>query len=198
MSMGILDACIPMNYSAGNSLFKQRLEDAARNQGARRIYMGVGAYMNPKENTVVQCAQVANRGLHGFNLYSYGTLENGHANHDRVLAFIKKKSQISWAATPDYPWKKKYGILKGAVTLDDKPLYNAVITVNSAIRLNQKTGAHGKFAFFDLPAGNYTATVSVGGKSINSAPLAIAAGRVDTIDFRLVHEPQVPGPRSSN
>src|SRR5690606_180845 len=62
---GILDLCFPMNYTSNNSTFNSRTDDAYNNQGVRRVYIGPGAYLNTKENTVTQLNYVRNKGLLG-------------------------------------------------------------------------------------------------------------------------------------
>ncbi|MEK7684510.1 MAG: family 10 glycosylhydrolase [Verrucomicrobiota bacterium] len=187
-SEGIIDLCLPMDYSADNSgVFNPRVDDAMAHQGVRRVYVGQGAYLNPKENTVAQLNYVRNKGLLGTLLYSYRTCNSGTVNQADTFGYIKTNYQPAWTAPPTLPWKATptKGIAKGTVTRQGSttPVYNATVTLNTVPARTQKTEAHGKFAFFEVPPGTFTMSVTAPGMGSASGVADVTAGRVVTVDL---------------
>ena len=68
---GILDLCLPMDFSTDKLIFTSRAEFAYTNRGARVVYLGQGAYKNSKENTLAQLALAREMGVKGTVLFSY-------------------------------------------------------------------------------------------------------------------------------
>ncbi len=191
---GIIDVCIPMNYTADNSgIFNPRVNDAFTHQGLRRVYVGQGSYLNTKQNTVTQLQYVRNKGLLGSLFYSYRTPNSGTVNQADTFDYVKANYQPSWAETPSLPWKANPtgGIAKGTITAleSGEPLYNATVTLQISPIKTQKTEPHGKFAFFEVPEGSYTITASAAGLVAVTNVVVVEAGKVSNFDFAL---PSVP------
>ena len=177
---GIIDVCMPMGYTSDNALFQSRVTDAFNNQGVRRVYSGQGAYLNPKENTVVQLDYIRSKPLFGSMLYSYRTPNSGTADIPGTLAYIRDNHQPTWTNVPVLPWKAAptKAIIRGTVTRqsDGAAVYNATLTINTAPARNQKTEPHGKFAFFETPPGNYTITATATDLGVVTTNVTITAG----------------------
>ena len=171
---GLLDVFMPMNYSADNATFNSRVDDAFSHQGIRRCYMGQGAYLNTKENTLTQLQYVRSKPLSGSLVYSYRTPNSGTVNQDATLQYIKDNFQPTWEATPALPWvaSPTTAIIKGTVVNQNTgdALYNANVKITGR---SQLTEPHGKYAFYEVPVGSYTVTASYAG--VTSAPVAITA-----------------------
>lgn len=186
---GTIDLLMPMTYSSSNSTFNARCDDIYLNQGVRRAYIGQGAYMNTKENSLTQLRYVRNKGFLGYLLYSYMVPNSGTVNQSATFSYLKTNLQPTYAAPPSLPWKSSptKGIAKGKITdaSTGAAIYNATLTVSSSPSRNQKSEAHGTYAFFELAPGTYTVTASATGKQSKSGQVSIAAGQVSTLDLAL-------------
>ncbi|MFN7140932.1 MAG: family 10 glycosylhydrolase, partial [Limisphaerales bacterium] len=184
---GIIDLCMPMNYTADNTTFNSRLNDAYNNQGVRRVYMGIGGYLNTRENTVTQMLSSRNKPLYGTQLYSYRVPNSGTVNQTGTLNYIKNNFQPTWQNVPALPWKNNptKGLVKGTVTRqsDGTPVYNATITINTSPSRSQKATVHGKYAFFELPTGSFTVTASATGLGNASGNIVVEGGKVKTLNL---------------
>jgi uncharacterized lipoprotein YddW (UPF0748 family) len=77
---GIIDFSVPMDFSPDNRfVFNPRADFALTNQGPRAVYVGQGAYMNKKENTLTQLQYCREKGFKGTVLYSYRNPEGEKA-----------------------------------------------------------------------------------------------------------------------
>jgi uncharacterized lipoprotein YddW (UPF0748 family) len=179
---GIIDLCMPMNYTANNATYNARVDDAVNREGVRRIYMGPGAYLNTKENTLSQLLYSRNRGLRGSVLYSYRTPNSGTVNRAETFTHIRDHYQPTYAAPPPLPWKANptHGIIRGRV-IDEatgQPIYNAnVVLATSPVR-TQRTNPQGRFAFFETVPGSRTVGASAAGNSANATVSVSAGGNV--------------------
>lgn len=186
---GIIDICMPMGYTADNSLFQSRVTDSFSNQGVRRVYQGQGAYLNAKENTLWQLNYIRNKPLLGSVLYSYRTPNSGTADITGTLAYLRDNHQPTWVNVPVIPWKATptKGIVRGTVTRVDNSaaVYNATITINTAPSRTQKTEPHGKFAFFETTPGTYTITATATDLGVVTTNITISAGTNFAINLAL-------------
>ena len=184
---GIIDLCLPMNYTTSSTTFTTRLNDAFNNQGVRRVYMGLGAYLNTKENTLSQLSQVRAKPLLGSSLFSYRTSNSGTVNQAETFEYIRDNFQPTWVSTPALPWlaSPTKGIVKGTVRRSDnnQPVYNATVTLSSSPVRTQKTESHGKYALFEAPAGSFTLTASAGGFNSAPVPVTVTEGGIHTVDI---------------
>ncbi len=171
---GLLDVFMPMNYSADNATFNSRVDDAFTHQGIRRCYMGQGAYLNTKENTLTQMQYVRNKPMSGSLVYSYRTSNSGTVNQDATFQYIKDNFQPTWQPTPALPWvaNPTTAIIKGTVVNQNTgaALYNATVKITGRTQL---TEPHGKYAFYEVPVGSYSVTAVYAG--VTSAPVSITA-----------------------
>ncbi|MBA4149357.1 MAG: family 10 glycosylhydrolase [Verrucomicrobia bacterium] len=187
---GSLDICMPMTYTADNATFNSRATDAFNNQGVRRVYVGPGAYLNTKENTVTQLNYVRTKPFKGSVLYSYRTPNSGTVNQTATFTHIRDNYQPTWVPTPALPWKTNptKGIIKGTITLEGSTnaVYNATVTLTGTSSRTQKTEGHGKYAFFETTPGTYMVTVSYPGvDSVSSNSVSLAAGQIRTVNLTL-------------
>jgi uncharacterized lipoprotein YddW (UPF0748 family) len=182
---GIVDVCIPMNFSTNHQhLFCPRADEDLKQRWNRHVYLGQGAYMNSKEDTLFQLQYSRQKGFPGVVFYDYRHPNQGRADPDRVFEHLKQQFQPQWATTPTLPWKLTRGILKGTVTRRDThaPVYNAVVSLRSPLLSSQRTEPHGTFAFFDLPPGTYQIRVEAGALSVTNTDLRVQAGQTTRAD----------------
>ncbi|MFN7139126.1 MAG: glycoside hydrolase family 10 protein, partial [Limisphaerales bacterium] len=176
---GILDLTFPMIYSADNTIFTTRVNDAFNNQGARRIYVGLGAYLNTKENTLTQLDYVRGKGFLGSSIFSYRTPNSGTVNQADTFEYIRSNYQPTWAEAPALPWiaNPTKGLVKGTVSRVDNgdAIYNATVTLTSSTNRTQRSQAHGKYAFFEVAPGTYTISAASGGASSSAATVNVLA-----------------------
>lgn len=185
---GILDICMPMNYSADNTgVYNPRVDDAFNNQGVRRVYMGQGSYLNTAANTVTQLQYARNKPLLGTIFYSYRTPNSGTVDQTGTFTYVRDNYQPTYEPTPTIPWKASptKGIGKGTITREDTgaAIYNATVTINTSPSRTQKSEAHGKYAFFELPPGTYTVTATAAGMGTVSGSVTITAGAVSNLSL---------------
>jgi len=185
---GIIDVCIPMDFSPDNQhIFFPRADEALRKQGNRYIYLGQAAYMNSKENTLAQLQYARQKGFPGTVLYDYRHPNPGKPNPEAVFTCLRDQFQPQWTATPTLPWKTNRGTLKGTVTRKETraPVYNAVVTLSPAPAQCQNTEPHGAFAFFELTPGNYTLRAKAEGVGSASATVEVKARQTAKADLSL-------------
>ena len=180
-SEGIIDLCMPMDYSADNSgVFMPRCDDAFAHQGVRRVYLGQGAYLNTKENTVWQLGYVRSKPLDGFVLYSYRTPNSGTVDQTGTFSYLRDNHQPTWVSPPPLPWKANptRAILRGSVQRQDNgaAVYNATVTLGSAPARTQRSEAHGAFAFFETLPGTYTVSATAPDLGQAATNVTLAAG----------------------
>ena len=186
---GIIDVCMPMNYSANNSgVFFPRADDARLHQGVRRVYMGQGAYLNTKENTVTQLDYALDR-FQGTVFYSYRTPNSGGVNQPATFSHVRSSLQPTWQPVPELPWKVSptRGIVKGSVTESGtgKTIYNATVKLEGPAPRTLKAGLHGSYAFFEAPPMPQLVTVSAPGYDTITQAVNVTAGLVSDLDFAL-------------
>ncbi len=186
---GLVDVCIPMNFTADNrNVFFPRAEDALKHQGVRHVYVGQGAYLNTRENTLAQLDYARQKGFPGTVLYDYRHPNKRLADKEACFGFLKDRFQPEWTGTPALEWKKTRAILKGTVihASDSRPAYNARVILSSDPPREARTEPHGKYAFFDLSPGRYTVRAATEG-GCASADVELRAGQVLNADLSLRH-----------
>lgn len=153
---GILDVCVPMDFSSNNQgVFNPRVDEALINRGIRQVYIGQAAYMNTPENTLAQLNYIRDKGFTGTLLYSYRCPSSGKVEQEQVFSFLKERFQPAETHPPPLPWKRDLAIIKGTVRRAGTPVYNAVVTLGTDPPRTQKTEPHGKYAFFSVRPGRY-------------------------------------------
>ena len=190
---GIIDVCMPMGYTSSLSTFQSRANDAYANQGIRRVYEGVGAYLNTPSGTVSQLNYARSKGLLGTMFYSYRTPNGPQPTYPidqpGTFTYVRNNYQPTWVNTPTIPWKATptKGILRGTVARADNAggIYNATVTLTGASSRTQLTEAHGKFGFFDTVPGNYTVTVTTIGLGTLTTNVSLVAGENKEVFFRV-------------
>ncbi|MBA4148226.1 MAG: family 10 glycosylhydrolase [Verrucomicrobia bacterium] len=186
---GIVDISFPMVYSTDNSIFTTRVNDVFNNQGVRRAYVGLGSYLNTKENTLTQLEYVRAKPFLGSALFSYRTPNAGTVNQAETLGYIRDNYQPTWEAAPALPWlaNPTKGLVKGTVARQDngEPIYNATVTVSGGANRTQKSEAHGKFAFFEVEPGTYTVSAASGGAASSPSSVMVIAGGIHNVDLTI-------------
>lgn len=185
---GLIDLCMPMTYTANNSIFIDRTDDAAAHQGIRHVYVGPGAYLNTKENTVTQLQYVRSTGLQGTMFYSYRVPNSGTVDRHGTLNYVRNQYQPVWSDTPALPWKSANGIAKGRIVDSEtgQPVYNAFVTIDADAPGGsvQLSCVQGGFAFFDLPPGEYAVHASADHRFADGS-LVVTAGQVTHLELFL-------------
>lgn len=185
---GLIDVCMPMDFSPKDrEIFCPRADAALKQAGCRQVYLGQGAYLNTVEGTLNQLKYIRDKGFPGTVFYSYRHPGGGQAEPGSVLAAVRESFQPSWVETPALPWKKTKGMVKGTVLNQGKPIYNAVVTIESEPARTQQTEPHGSFAFFNLSPGAYTLTARAGGTPAVSRTVMVEAGRVSSVELSLAN-----------
>lgn len=186
---GIIDLCIPMNYTSTNSTFNSRVDDAYNHQGVRVAYIGQGAYLNSKENTVTQLNYVRNKPMWGTLLYSYRTPNSGTVDQAGTFAYIRDNYQPTWVETPALPWKAnpETGIVKGTITdaVTGEVIYNATVSIDAGLGFSQRSCVRGSYGFFDADDGTWTVTATAAGYGEASASVTVIPGQVVTVNLQL-------------
>jgi len=195
---GLLDLCVPMNYTATASTYTSRLNDALARRGRRWVVMGQAGYLNTPQNTVAQLLEARGAGAAGFCIYSYRTPNAGTPDLPGTYGHLTPRVQPEWVAPPELPWKADptHGLVKGIVRrfTTGEPIYNATVTLQGAASRSQRTGPHGSFAFFDAPTGVQTVMVSAPGFAAVSSEILLEAGEIESLTVALP-EPQATPPR---
>jgi uncharacterized lipoprotein YddW (UPF0748 family) len=179
---GLLDVCVPMGYTSDNNLFMSRVSDAFNNQGVRRVYYGVGAYLNTRENTVWQMGYIRSKPLSGSCFYSYANPNSGTVDQAGTLSYVRDNFQPAWLSTPSLPWKASpaTGIIKGYLTSSDSnaPVYNATVKIFSLPQRTILSEAHGHYAFFEAAPGTYNITATAAGFGSVTNLVTVSAGGI--------------------
>lgn len=187
MKKGFIDANISMNYSRTNERFEERVDDILKHSYSRHVYMGVGAYLLPQENTIEQLNYARKKGSAGLILFSYANNnKQGKSQWLESLQVIHKEVLYQPALVPDMPWKKthSHGHIWGQV-MDSRgqAIYNADIHI-PVLGLSIRSDSLGYFGFLQLPLGNYTLVYSREGKNISERSVFVTPGKVTNCSFR--------------
>ena len=188
MQEGILDLAIPMIYRDYSVATSRTQYDAwcawARDQQFSRMSAaGSGSYLNSVANGIAQIKQsrVAGTGgqkLGGLVAYSYAlTSKDGVPRTDFLNALTDQAAAEVYdpggtpvfstaVPAPVMSWKSdvSHGHIMGTLTdAAGSALDGATISISGPVNRTLKTDATGFYGGVDLPAGNYTLTISVPG-----------------------------------
>ena len=181
---GILDACMPMNFSPDNkNVFIPRAEAAWKNRGIRAMYPGQAAYMNDKSNTLTQLAYLRKIGFPGTVLYSYRSPNEGKPDQEGAFEYLRDRFQAAWCEVPVLAWKKERGIIAGTVVSSKSrmPAYNARVRLDADTSRIQLTEPHGTFAFFNVNPGPHRLEVELADGIVLIRNVVVSAGRVTSL-----------------
>jgi uncharacterized lipoprotein YddW (UPF0748 family) len=110
---GTIDITMPMDFSPDNEfVFKPRADFAFTNQWNRTVYVGQGAYMNTKENTLAQLNYCKTKGFNGTVFYSYRNpailpaSEGAERNANEIIVDNRKAEVVGAWQTGEFG--KKY------------------------------------------------------------------------------------------
>ncbi|MDB6025337.1 MAG: hypothetical protein JWM68_1560 [Verrucomicrobiales bacterium] len=108
---------------------------------------------------------------------------NDRSDAQRTAAFeyIRESLQSKWESAPTQ--SRAGGIVKGTVSVDGKPVYNAKVTISGAVKSHQRTESNGYFAFFGLPEGNFDIEVTTPNGRTTTKPLDLARGQLLHVTF---------------
>ena len=161
-------------------------------QYSRQIYMGLGAYMNTRSNTVVQLKYAANDGLKGGVIYSYGQPYAPGYDSGDWWSYAATNIYTNTATAPVMPWRNPatatngmmWGRLKDAKS--GSYLDNAKVTVGSLPSVN--TDGNGYYVATLIPAAAggtaYSVTASnTGMTSLTISNATVLPGDIVRYDF---------------
>lgn len=187
MYEGMLDANVPMNYSKDLAIFQTRCQDILANSYHRHVYMGVGAYLLNPTNTITQLQYARSQNSTGLILFSY-------ANNQIESTWLGAYQQIYNnvfnvpVAVPTMAWKinPTTGYITGVVTssLDNRPIYNAVISIPTLNKLIKSDGT-GQFSLLGIPNNTYEIVCQANDFKIAKTQIAISSGKVSVVNFSL-------------
>lgn len=160
----------------------------------RQVSIGVGGYINSISGTSAQVRVVRKPGLggrmsDGIALYSYAVPSRREIE---VTAFSVTGSKTlfpSPATVPDMPWKTHpaTGHLKGFLYTGKTTnvLDGATVTLIAKGERTARSDGTGFYGFVDVPPGDYSVVVSVGGANGSTNRCTITKGKVTNLDFHL-------------
>lgn len=185
-------------YDAGQAadfrLWTDWLSSTAATSGRHGVD-GQAAYLNAIPDSVTQMAYARVAGCQGGATYSYAVTNKDGRPAAEFWEAVRSQLYAEPAAVPDMPWKSRpsSGIVFGQATAPGEPadsiyqnwIYRATATANGPVVRSTLTDATGTYAFFDLPPGTYTVTVSRAGGPLSSRSATLSAGQVLRRDFDL-------------
>lgn len=176
MSMGIIDANVPMNYTTGTT-FRTRVNDAVANKYSRQVYMGIGS-----TNSTDDMLYARNAGCEGICLYSYYT----GTSPVNVFPTVKANVFPTKVGQPTMSWKTSptRGFIKGTVTSQNNVLYNANLSILGQAQTS-KTDGNGFYGFLNMNPGTYLMRCEAESCEPETAYVTVSAGTVTTLDFDL-------------
>ncbi len=195
---GWLDAAIPMNYKAqtNNSSLYNAWCDRAYScwRYNRHIYMGLGAYMNTRANTVIQLQYAYNAGLNGGVTYSYGVPIATAYDSGDWWSYAAANIYTSTATVPAMPWRNPAtateGIMWGRVRNAATGDYVDDATVTVSGRPAVKSDGNGYYVATLIPATaggtTYSVTASKSGSTSQTVTnTTVLAGDIVRYDLFL-------------
>jgi len=193
-----LDSLCPMNYTTSDSTFNSRTDDIVANKFQRQVYMGNGAYMVSKEQTVTQLSYARSKGCEGLLHYSYQSTNSTGDSNATFYSYIKANLFTTAKTVPIMPWKTSPtgGYIRGKITdaPTSDPVYNATITI-AGLGRNIRSDGEGKYAITYFEPGTYTVVCEASGYSLKQQHgVVITAGEVTTVDFSMGETPPTPTP----
>jgi uncharacterized lipoprotein YddW (UPF0748 family) len=200
---GWLDAAIPMNYKAHTNSTNAKLYTDYCDRAfscwrySRHIYMGLGAYLNTKSNTLVQLKYAYyTNGYNGAVTYSYYVPYASAYDTDSGNWWTNVATNLytTTATVPMMPWRDTNtateGIMWGQVKDANTGLYvdDATVTVTGGPTV--KTDGNGYYVATLIPAsaaGTVHSTVAskAGAISATNSTATVLAGDVVRYDFTL-------------
>lgn len=199
---GWLDAAIPMNYKTEPTYHSYFINWCNRAYSCwrynRHIYMGLGAYLNSKAETLDQLeyaytGQSGGTGFNGAVTYSYGVPTTDSSPAD-WWAYAAANIYTTAATVPTMPWRKPAtateGIMWGRVTDPQSGAYvdDATVTVTDGPTV--QTDGNGYYVATLVPATAggtvHSTTASKGGTTSHTiADATVLAGDIVRYDFTL-------------
>lgn len=157
---GWLDAAIPMNYKAETnnaSLFRSWCDRAfACWRYGRHIFMGQGAYLNTRSNSVIQLRYVFDTGFNGAATYSYAVPYAPTFDSGNWWTYVATNLYTNVVSTPPMPWRNPAtatnGLIWGRVRNASTGEYVDDATVTVAGRPGVKSDGNGYYIATLIPA----------------------------------------------
>jgi uncharacterized lipoprotein YddW (UPF0748 family) len=198
---GWIDTAIPMNYRVEPSSSYRSWCDRSFScwRYNRDIFMGLGAYMNTKSNTIAQLQYAYNGGYNGTCIYSYGVPANDGGDW---WSYSVANLYTNNATVPAMAWRNpataSEGLMWGRVKDASTGLYadDAIVTVSG--RPAVRTDGNGYYVATMIPAvsggTSYSVTASKTGMVAQTTNTTVLAGDIVRYDFILnVGLPLTPG-----
>lgn len=175
-----------MNYTTNDSTFNSRTDDIVANKYQRHVYMGNGAYLVSKEQTVTQLLYARSQGCEGLLHYSYQSTNSTGDSKATFYTYIKDNLFTTKKTIPVMPWKTTPtgGYIRGKITdaPTSDPVYNATITI-AGLGRNIRSDGEGKYAITYFEPGTYTVICEASGYTLKQQyNVTINAGEVTTVN----------------
>jgi uncharacterized lipoprotein YddW (UPF0748 family) len=166
---GLIDLAMPMSYfrEPANAGFLTRWLDYYKDrQYNRRVFAGLGSYLNSIEDSKKQMNRALERGL-GLALYSYASTNILDARglptepSDLFFRAVAERMPAEMPTTKLYetmPWMSQRGGAMGWLIAEDSDGVTAVLEADDNAEFaarRMSTDGTGFFGFVDLPAGRY-------------------------------------------
>ena len=204
---GWIDAAFPQMYrteSSQSSSFRSWCDRSYSCwQYSRQIFMGLGAYLNPKSNTVTQLqyaftGQSGGNGFKGTATYSYSVPSNDGGNW---WTYAAANIYTSAATVPTMPWRNSAtateGIMWGRVSDNTTGLYvdDATVTVTGGPTVQSDGNGYYIATLISATAGgtvHSTTASKAGATSQTISNATVLAGDIVRYDFTLNAPPAAP------
>lgn len=190
---GIVDYLLPMDY------YRETGEQAAwfdtwtswqvDNPGKRGVALGIGGYLNDANGSVAQLLRARGKNPLGVALYSYAVptrdLEDASVEEHAAFAQHLRNVFSKPAPVPDLAWLHRP--THGGVLVDIPRHEGIAVTLEDAsgARRAWRTDGSGFAGSGEIPAGQYTLSVSGPGVDDTPIELWVQPGRTTAIRFAL-------------
>ncbi len=217
MQEGILDMSVPMVYKSQHiashvTQFNEWIEFTKNAQFNRHGIIGLGAYMNSLENTIVQIGlgrepSALGATTRGFNFFSYNATNQAVPGgpplrpRDEFFSAITVDGAYAEIAPFRYPapipvmgWKEKPRsghLLAQILDADGQPADGARVTIERMgggpfdATITQYADGNGYVGGVDLKPGAYQLVVEIQGATVRTVPQPVTPGRVTRLLLNL-------------
>ncbi len=190
MKEGIVDVALPMNYDREGDAnqkkwFDQWVAWEKDHAAGRHLVIGLGAYLNDIEGTLAQAQRALvpsaqGNAAQGVSFYSYAATNAFDLSWERFARDLTAELFPANVPIPEMPWKTHpaAGYLKGAAFINGTPADGALVTLTGPAQRTLTVSGTGFFGAVNLPPGEYSAVLTVGGQTRASAKVVVEAGKV--------------------
>jgi uncharacterized lipoprotein YddW (UPF0748 family) len=193
---GIIDIALPMHYFAEGAPRSRDWYDGwlafdRANQGRRAIVVGMGSWLNSREQNIAQIQRAVTpdeqgRALAGVAFFSYDKPSAGSsfASRREFMDQLRATVFAQPARAPAWPWivAPTSGMLQGIASVDGQIAPDARVTlIHEGVWLRDlQAGADGWFGAVELPLGTYTLVITHPDGRQNSLSTLVVPGLVSS------------------